>query len=376
MSKFSKRRNNQATADNIRTPRDKRGAGRLVAIAAFAFVELTLPAVADADDAPRLSLRTNAHVFTHEVVLSDILVARGASDDLRTTLEKTRVTLPDGMIKKHTVGYRDAAKLLQDAGVNLGDVLFSGARECTITFESLQTDSAGDPATSRNTDNSAITITKSAAGTQSLADLLTQHVQREYRDADATISLDFEQAGGEFLRLTTPPFDFTIRGGQKTNSGVRQFHVTVSRDGTRQRTVEIFARVQLEVPVVIATAPLSVGTYLRRDDFRVEKRTFPESDKHEQIVPDALVGQRLKRFIDRGDMVQADDLKPEPLVRRSRPVTVHNNTSGVSMRLTGVALDNGMLGDTIRVRIGANHGQRREVRAVVKGVCAVEVAGG
>ena len=89
-----------------------------------------------------------------------------------------------------------------------------------------------------------------------------------------------------------------------------------------------------------------------------------------------MIGQQVKRFVPAGELVQPDTLKAIDLVQRSRPVTVLGAGGPVEVRLSGVALDSGTYGDSVRVRLGESPRGQQLLRGVVTAVGTVRIAEG
>ncbi|MBU0616152.1 MAG: flagellar basal body P-ring formation chaperone FlgA, partial [Planctomycetes bacterium] len=122
-----------------------------------------------------------------------------------------------------------------------------------------------------------------------------------------------------------------------------------------------------------------VGAYIKHDSLEYATRIFTDGDDLGIDHPEQIIGQRVKNFVPVGQMIRAGDFKSVDLVRRSQPVTVIGSvdgSAGVSMRITGDALDSGGYGDTIRVRLGDSRENYREVRGVVSGVGTVRLTDG
>lgn len=265
---------------------------------------------------------------------------------------------------------------LEELGVNLARVLVSGALSCRVTLEPVAVQEVqGSEA------NQAPLMRRQPGetGAVTLAEVLRGRLEEELSSAGETIEIEFERAGQEFLALTTPPFDFSIRSDRGRSLGLREFSVTLRRDGRVQRTVHIGARVKLVKQVLVAGKPLNVGTYVKRDSLEYATRIFTQGHELGIDHPGQVIGQRVKNFVPVGQMIRTDDFKSVDLVKRSQPVTVVGSVSGgdgVSMRITGDALDSGGYGDTIRVRLGDSRENYREVRGVVSGVGTVRLADG
>lgn len=328
-------------------------------------------------------LRRQAEVSQPLVTVFDVVVVRAADDELIRKLRA--ISLGKLGTSSLRISHERLTTALSQAGVNVANVLVSGALECEVRALAPQDVEQQDvrlaaselrvPVVQGAADAPAdAQLASQPQAASSLADLLRARVQAEYASQGAEVELEFEQAGREYLELTSPEYTFDIRGGRAGTGGLREFHVSVLRDGVTQRTTRIFARVMVTWPVVITRQPLSLGSYLRPHDVTIEKRRFAEGASHGFTSIEPLLGQRLKNFVEQGKMLEPADLRQDPLVQRSRPVTVISDSGGVNVRMNGVALDNGLLNDTVRVRVGPERGKRRELRGVVSGVGTVRLA--
>lgn len=139
-----------------------------------------------------------------------------------------------------------------------------------------------------------------------------------------------------------------------------------------QRSIRVGVNVKLTLPVLVAAKPLNVGSTVTRDSIELKPRVFTTNDDFGVQHLEPVIGQQVKSFLPAGQMLRSKDIQAVDLVKRSRPVTVEGGGS-VSIRVNGVALDNGGYGDLVRVRIGDNRKNRREVRGVVTGVATVRL---
>ena len=86
-----------------------------------------------------------------------------------------------------------------------------------------------------------------------------------------------------------------------------------------------------------------------------------------------LLGQRAKRFITAGGMIDLTDVESVPLVVRGQLVTLESIAGGIQVVTSAKATKDGLLGETITVRASDN--KRVEFDAVVVGVGRVRVGG-
>ncbi|TWT41871.1 flagellar basal body P-ring biosynthesis protein FlgA [Phycisphaerae bacterium RAS1] len=326
---------------------------------------IVVPAVADAP-VSRLKLKPTAVVHGATVRLGDVVDFAGADEKLAALAEKP-IKL-DTTPAAFTLDHEDVLRQLHQAGANLSFVLLSGAATCRVQLESSPAPSPDSDASSLRTDDPAAIIRS-----QTLADAIRLSVAAELKSLGGTPEVAFEAAGRDFLGLTSPPWDFLVRPAGREKLGLREFRVTIRRDGQTQRTVSVFARVQLTRSVIVARKPLAIGSFVKREDVGVESRSFESEKEIGLATVEQVVGQQLKRFLQAGEMVKAVDLKSTPLVERSRPVTVLGAAGSVNVRMAGTALDTAGYGETVRVRVGEGRKQWRELRGVVTGLGTVRV---
>lgn len=342
-------------------------------LARIGFLSVVLAGNAAADliekDVSHLKLRRQVQVCGEVVTLADVLIFTQADPRLLAEIGDEPVVVGLTSPSETEITHDRVVCRLEELGVNLARVLVSGALSCRVTLEPIESQpSAGDAP-----ESVPLIPAQPLEGTRTtLADALRARIEDDLESASGTVEVEFERAGQEFLELTTPPFDFSIRGNRGARLGLREFSITIRRDGRVQRTVRIGVRVKLVKQVLVAARPLSIGAYVKRDSLEYATRVFTSGQDLGIEHAEQVVGQRVKNFVPAGEMLRHEDLKSVDLVKRSQPVTVIGGDN-VSIRITGDALDCGGYGETIRVRLGDSRKNRREIRGVVTGVGTVRL---
>jgi flagella basal body P-ring formation protein FlgA len=347
------------------------------AIVPLLLLAVTWPAEAGdliARDVSRLTLRAQAQVRGDTVTLADVLSF--AQADPRLPAELGHLPAVADRPAATVVTHDEIVRRLEELGVNLSRVLVAGALACEVTVESPTATPRQQPALHDNTagEGTLLVRPRPAKADKTLADVLQARVARELASLGGTAEVEFERAGQEFLALTSPPWEFSVRGSNGRKLGLREFRVVIRRDGRTQRTARVAANVRLVKRVLVARKALGVGTFAHAADVGLESRVFDSADELGLDQSELIVGQQVKCFIPVGAMVRSSDLKAVDLVKRSRPVTVVGAGGGVRVRVTGVALDTGGYGDAVRVRIGDARRDRRELRGVVTGLATVRIS--
>jgi flagella basal body P-ring formation protein FlgA len=127
-------------------------------------------------------------------------------------------------------------------------------------------------------------------------------------------------------------------------------------------------RVRLMQPVVVANRALSRGQRLEAQDLRIEHRDVGDLRRPAVRDPAQVLGYRVHRPIPPGRVVDAAMLSAPVLVERGRRVRLAVRTQGMDISMSGQAMEDGALGDTVKVR---NTSSRAIVEGVVTGAGTV-----
>jgi flagella basal body P-ring formation protein FlgA len=328
--------------------------------------------VAEELEVNRVRLRQVASVDAGPVTLGDVLTFSETDPALAERVSS--ITIMDEL---HAGGvgvvtHAQVAQRLDHLGVNMSRVLLGGAARCRVSRPApAAVEHEGEEA-----DLFAESRVPSPDSERTLAYLLQAHVDNELADLGGTAEIRFERAGQEYLQLTTPPWEFRISSVGRERLGLREFRVLIRRDGKAQRKAEVYAHVRMVRQAVVAARPLSLGNTVRREDVTLETRVFGPGDDIGLASIDEAIGQQVRRFVAAGELVPSGALKSVDLVRRSRPVTLLGGSANVELRTTGVAMDSGMLGDTVRVRVGQSRDDRKVLRGVVVSLGTVRLLEG
>ena len=99
---------------------------------------------------------------------------------------------------------------------------------------------------------------------------------------------------------------------------------------------------------VIVVRPVSRGDLLTREDLGLQ--TLSRSGGGGFTDIDELVGRRAKKSLRTGLVVHDRHLQPDWMVHAKQSVSVVNNTAGIQVTTAGIAMENGRLGDLVKVR--------------------------
>lgn len=324
----------------------------------------------------RLKLRPSVEAMAAKVSLADVLACADCDATVIEKLAQHPARLDATGQQRFTLTHAQVVERLESIGLHPGEFLLEGAAACEVRIVApppvVSVAEQGDASDVRL----ASREWRQPGESRTLAAHIRQHVDQELSVLGGNSELDFERAGQDALQLTSPPWEFDIRAVGREKLGLREFRVTIRRDGRAHRTVQVFARVRLVRDVVVTRRPLSLGNFVKEDDLALERRVFDETTELGLTEIGRAVGQQVRKFVPAGGLVTSGALKSVDLVQRAKPVTVLAGGEGVQMRLSGVALDAGSFGQTIRVRLGEGRSARQQLQAVVVGPATVRLAEG
>ncbi len=324
----------------------------------------------------RLKLRSSVETTAAPVSLAEVLTCPACDAAVLEKLAQHPARLDAAGVQRFTLTHAQVVERLESIGLHPGEFLLEGAAACEVRIATPPP--VVSPA--EQGDGSKVRLAsrewRQPGESRTLAAQIRAHVDRELSALGGSSELDFERAGQDALQLTSPPWEFDVRSVGREKLGLREFRVTIRRDGRAHRTVQVFARVRLVREVVVTRRPLSLGNFVKEDDLALERRVFDETTELGLTEIGRAVGQQVRKFVPAGGLVTSGALKSVDLVQRARPVTVLAGGEGVQMRLAGVALDAGSFGQTIRVRLGEGRSARQQLQAIVVGPATVRLAEG
>jgi flagella basal body P-ring formation protein FlgA len=191
----------------------------------------------------------------------------------------------------------------------------------------------------------------------------------EARVADALkISAGLPQDAEVAVRRMTP-----VRGAVETIRITRfdqrtgRFEAEIAH-GAVSATISGSAAVT--VPVVVAKATLRRGHVIDENDLQIAYLPTTQVPEGAFILPEDLVGAAVRRSLAGGRPVRESDIGRPMVVQQNAAIEIVYETAGMELSARGRALDEGAVGDSIRVVLD---GQGNIVRAEVAGPSRVLV---
>ena len=135
-------------------------------------------------------------------------------------------------------------------------------------------------------------------------------------------------------------------------------------------TLYVPMSVNIYKQVVVASDTLPRGTILNARQLKLAKRNLAKLPQGYYVDPVKLVGMKLKRNITSGFPLTPTMVAAPKLIKRGQQVTLISRTSAIRVVMPGKALENGAIGERIRVK---NLSSKRVVEGVVNASGEIEV---
>ena len=341
-----------------------------------AVIALAIAAPLSNVHAGSIRLFPSAVVVNDKIRIGDLCELRGLDPASERTLADVIVTDAPAPGETRVIRMDTLRAALTAGGANLATVTLSGSTHCTVNRPSLigSHKSEAKRSHARNASHSAsgtpqVTLVHNTPlpgdGFLTLRQAIINHfdelLSRYGGRADVVFNRDSEQ----FLNLSGPTYEFQIRARKSQPLGLIPLNVDVLSEGRIAQTVSVVAQVSLIRQTVVARRAINQGATIQRQEVELIPLTLSRLDQTGLTDPARAIGQRAKRFIPAGSVIDPDTLESVPLVTRGQLVTLTSVFGSVRVVTTAKAMQNGLLGDVIRVR--ALDRKRVELEAVVLG---------
>lgn len=145
---------------------------------------------------------------------------------------------------------------------------------------------------------------------------------------------------------------------QYQTAGSQKVMVAVQQQGRTVSQVEVVFAVRYKVNQWVASQAIEAGAAITSDNVQVQETESSQPQGHSWKEPYGLI---VRRKIAQGSVIHPDWLVPPQapvLIRRNQQVLVQINSGALFVSAPGQALDEGKIGDLIRVRRGEKSDER------------------
>lgn len=115
-------------------------------------------------------------------------------------------------------------------------------------------------------------------------------------------------------------------------------------------TLEVNGRYDVMQEVPVTKARTTSGTVLTEADIEWQKMPSSRLDRNTILNADEIIGKTPVRVIAAGRPMEPKDLQVPPVINRQSTVYMNYKSANIAIQAVGIALQDGAVGDRIRVR--------------------------
>ncbi|MEZ4483718.1 MAG: flagellar basal body P-ring formation chaperone FlgA [Syntrophotaleaceae bacterium] len=149
----------------------------------------------------------------------------------------------------------------------------------------------------------------------------------------------------------------------------KRFNLIFRVDGRAIKNIAVSATLEALAEVAVSTGDLRRGAILHEENIEMATRDINRLRAPCYDVEE-LLGQRLKRSLRKGDVLERSAVAFPPMIKRGEIVTITAQKGALTVTAKGLAQQNGSTGDPIRVR---NISSQKDLICKVTGPAAVAV---
>lgn len=360
--------------------RPRRGAGvdpRRAAAGCFALAYVLQAGLASGG---AIHVWPTAVVVEETIRLTDVAELKGFDDEEARRLLGCSVAASPSPGGSRILRIGEVREALARQGANLARVTLHGAMECAVSRPEasggLRSKDEGRTATGESASPHGTANVASRANREgrTLREAIAAHFDAELAAHGGRAEITFDRTSEAVLELTAPPHEFIIGRRSGNALGLVSIEVEIRSGGRKLQTVPLVIQLAMARPTVVARRAINQSATVTAADVETASMTFQRLDAAGFTESSRVIGQRAKRLIPQGAVIEGELLETAPLVLRGQFVSLTSAVGGIRVVSAGKAMKNGLLGDVIRVRAG----DQRDVEfdAVVVGPGAVEVPSG
>lgn len=324
-----------------------------------------------------------AEVRADTVRLADVASLQGFRPEPFTQMSDLVVHAAPRAGGELLVRVGDVRSTLQESGVNMASVRIIGASRCKVSKPRPPRAPRPDIAEQKKPRSAAPPYSEGvrrSAPPGTLESAMLQYIEARVAPKEGRIEVRFGASSQRALELRESEFRFVIHPSEGAHAdrklGLRSYRVDVLRGDEIVETVPVVAEVTLLRDVVVARKPINRGQTIAGRQLQIKERRFDDLSKIGITDLSAALGKQANQFVREGEMLMPDSVETAPIVLRGEAVTIWHRGSGLSIKTSGKALEDGRLGSQIRVHRDGTKRREQIIDAIVTGPGTVEMVEG
>lgn len=343
-------------------------------------IALAVCAAAPQAYAGSVRLWPSAVVVGEIVQLSDLCEITGLDLDTERELSSLAIATAPPLGGSRVIHIDMIRTALTRAGTNMARLTLRGAMQCAVSRPSVtppvSAEASPKSASSRHERaHPGVWMSTSGSPTQAkrstLREAVVKHFNAEFARYGGTAEVVFDHTSDQVLDLAGPPYEFKVRRRGGSPLGLTSLEVDVITNSRVVQTVEMIVQVGMLRRAVIARRAINQRATIRAADVDLVSMSVARLDKLGLADVALAIGQRAKRFIPTGTLIEPGVLESVPLVRRGDYVKLTSVIGSVRVVTAARATADGLLGEIITVRAADN--KRVEFDGTVVGPGSVQI---
>lgn len=188
-------------------------------------------------------------------------------------------------------------------------------------------------------------ISQSTFSAQRLEQAAINYLRKQFQSASSpTFLIKFPDVSFESSNIKAK-FDYKIN----EQSSIQKLFILFYEDNDLIRKIEIPFKIKIQTEVVVANRDIPPNSVISENDLVTISRDIDDID---QIITELhqAVGKLAIRRISKGEVVKKNDLQQVKVIKRGQNVNVEVISGNVKIYTTGIAIQDGGVGDVIRLR--------------------------
>lgn len=180
----------------------------------------------------------------------------------------------------------------------------------------------------------------------SIKSAVKQYLLQSQRGHSPTITISRIDKRLKLKECELPLEAFSPQGGRKTGNT----SVGVRCNGEKPWTVYVTAYIKVFKKIIVAAKTLSRGVHLSADDVMLLEKEVGNIRRGYLSDLSQVIGKKLTRTVNYEDVITVNMVKAPITIKKGDVVNIISKSSALRVSMQGIALMNGQIGKTIRVK--------------------------
>lgn len=192
-------------------------------------------------------------------------------------------------------------------------------------------------------------FTSGSAGAITLEDAIKMYVSNQYQTIGDSVAVEIVSSA--LKGAIVNPGDLSIKPmTDREPRGLFSFWCIRTSDGAIAERGQVTVRIRTFADALVSASNLPLRTQVTATDVLLKRIETTSLNEQPLTSTDRLEGFRLKRNLPAGAVLTAEALEATPVIQSGQEVVISFEDGPISVSTAGQALQNGGVGDLIRIR--------------------------